>query len=151
MPLIQEADTQRLTLPTSLPGIDEGEWVEVSTLYTAGIRRRALKRALTVSTSAGPSGFNADVDTMGYRQALLEEIIKAWSDPSPVTPANIERLHPEVQDWLAEQYDGLQSVRSEPEKKEPSANSSPPSEPDTIPSPMTSHTSASSAGSESVG
>lgn len=123
MPFVQQTETQRLSPPLTLPCINEGDWVEILTVYNAGIRRRVLARAIGVDvmSQGGPS---ASVDIFQYRQALLEEIIRSWSDSAPVTPDAIEQLHPGVQDWIAQQYDDLTKVRTDAEKKDSEASSS---------------------------
>lgn len=86
-------------------------------VYTAGMRRQAIKRSMTVTLGADNKP-STDIDTMAFRQCLLELVIKAWSDDLPVTPANIEMMHPDIQDWIAEEYDRVHSARDETEKKE---------------------------------
>jgi hypothetical protein len=99
----------------------------VLAVYTAGMRRQAIKRSMTV-TLGSDNKPSTDIDTMAFRQCLLELIIKGWSDEAPLTQANIEQMHPDVQDWIAEEYDRIHSAMSEPEKKDSLAEPSPPSD-----------------------
>ncbi len=143
--------TVRLFPPTDLPGIEEGDWVEIPTVYTAGMRKRAMGEAMKVHVSGNgsrPEGI--DVDAFAIKQALLHEIVVAWSDPAPVTPEALDKLPMAVADWIAEQFDDLvgQTARSEPEKKESEPSSPSSTAPTTPPpSPASSATSRKSAGS----
>lgn len=123
MALVQQSETTRLYPPTTLPGIKEGDWVDVLSVYTAGMRRQAIKRSMTV-TLGSDNKPSTDIDTMAFRQCLLELIIKGWSDEAPLTQANIEQMHPDVQDWIAEEYDRIHT-RDESEKKDSSEEPSP--------------------------
>lgn len=129
MALIASKNTQRLQLPETLPGVEAGDWIEILTMWTSGMRRRIMNRTLNINlqvtgTNAASSKSDVDVDVFASRQAVLEEIVVGWSSPEPVTPENLEQLRPEVQDWIAEQYDSLAAGRSDAEKKESSDSSS---------------------------
>jgi hypothetical protein len=52
-------------------------------------------------------------------------MIVSWSDPAPVTPANIGLLPEETADKIRAEIDRLNPGRSEPEKKDSTASSLP--------------------------
>lgn len=135
MPFTQDTDeTTRLYPPTEMPGIAEGDWIDISVTYTAAMRRRARLRAIRGRFD------DEDLDYFEYKQSILEAIIKAWSDPSPVSPDAIANLHPFVQDWVSNQFYELANGRTEDEKKGSSSDSSPTSDPAEETSPASSLT-----------
>lgn len=100
MPLIQSTETtRRLDLPTDLPGIAAGDWVEISTVYTAAMRLKAYNRSLRNNPDAPESS-----DPFVFRQTIIEAAVRAWSDSEPVSPDSLASLHPLVQDWISTQF-----------------------------------------------
>ena len=126
MPFVQTKETTRIYPPETLKGVSKGDWVEISTVYTSAIRRKVMGRAMAVASSAASPGQpGITYDIFEYRQALLEEVIESWSDSAEVTPENIGLTPPELQDWIAEQYDQAVKGRADDEKKESSNGSEP--------------------------
>lgn len=109
------SQTKRLIIPESF-GFGPNEWVELKTVLTAGMRRRVMSRSMHVSLNnfggADVSAAMDDVDLFGYRTALIEEVVVAWSDPAPLSPEALEDLPAPLQDWLAEQFDALVAGRT---------------------------------------
>lgn len=142
----------RLFPPVSLPGIEEGDWIDVASVYTSGMRRIVMSKAMQVHVAIG-NGASAQegvsIDAFTLRQALLEEVVRAWSDSVPVTPDALAALPIEVADWISEQFDALAAGRSEDVKKGLSASSAS-GPPPTKVSPASSSTSPRSAGSGST-
>lgn len=119
MPLTQNTDTtRRLDLPTDLPGIAAGDWVEISTVYTAAMRLKAYNRSLRNNPDAPESS-----DPFTFRESILEAAVRAWSDSEPVSPDSLASLHPLVQDWIITQFYNL-AAGVAPEEKKDSNNSS---------------------------
>lgn len=109
-----ENPVKRLEPPSSLPGIEPGDWIEIRTIYTAGMRREVTRRGLKLHNGS----VDDTMDIFAYREALIEQIVAAWSDPEPVTPETLATLHSDVQDWLSREFDQLQNGRSPEEKKD---------------------------------
>lgn len=142
MPFVSKAAIERLYPPVTLPGISEGDWVDIRAVYTAGIRADAMRRGMKTGVRlGGANDTETTVDLFAYRQALVEAIVVAWSDAEPVTPEALAGLHPDVQDWIAGEFDRIAEGRGEEEKKDSISDSSPPSEPVTAGSPVNSRTS----------
>lgn len=126
MPFAQDkATTTRVYPPVSLPGIAEGDWLELRNVSTAEIRQRCVAAATKVHYTAKKgeeATAKTDVDAMAYHQALMEEVIVAWSDPAPITEDALATLHPDVQDWIAEEFERL--TDRTPEAKNASGSNS---------------------------
>ncbi len=126
MPFTQDtATTVRVYPPDTLPGVAEGDWIEIRAVSTAQLRQRCVAAASQVRYTAKrgeePTA-NYDLDTMAYRQALMEAVIVAWSEPTPITDDALASMHPELQDWICNEFDRLTS-RS-PDEKNASGSSS---------------------------
>lgn len=117
MALFGTKESTRLYLPSDLPGIAEGDWVEISSVYTGAMRHEARLRAVRGRVDSD------DIDYLEYKQAILESVITGWSDPTPPTPEAIANLNPFVQDWIGNRFFDL-AGRSEDEKKDLSESSS---------------------------
>jgi len=123
MSLLVNPETCRIDL-------DDGEWVEGRRHITTGDRAHINSRAMTIAAEMGLDGQGArtarmTIDPGIWGLALLERMIVAWSDPAPVTPANIGRLPEDVADRIRAEIDRLNPGRSEPEKKDSIASSLP--------------------------
>jgi len=132
---------ERLFPPTDLPDISEGDWIDINVGVFAARRQRLTERSLIRS---GPESY---VDGYSFNQALLEEVVRAWSDPSPVTPEALQTLHPHVQDWIVAEWQRLSAARSDEEKKDSNGSLPPMSGQAVAASPESSPTSLKSAGS----
>jgi hypothetical protein len=145
--LFTSQTNKRLDIPD-----EPGQWVEIKTAMTVGMRNRALSAAMTLRMSdAGDAQF----DAFAYKQAQLKEIVVAWSDSRPVTPAAVEDLDPEMADWILAQFDALSAPRTEEETAflgGSSTDGSPQEPPSTAPAPgqTSSPTPAKSSGSEAI-
>jgi hypothetical protein len=106
MPWVQNVNTIRLSPPEGLADLSPDDWIEIRCVYTAGMRQRFMSKAMSLRLTATEL-VNDHVDVFAYRQSLLEEIVVAWSDPAPVTAEALMQLHPEVQDWIASEFDRL--------------------------------------------
>jgi hypothetical protein len=120
--LLLEPETHRIDL-------GDGEWVDVRRHMTSADRNALNSRAMTVVREQGLDGemgpARATIDPGLWGQVLLERMIVAWSDQARVTPANIGRLPPEAADRIRAEIDCLNPGRSDVEKKDSTANSSP--------------------------
>jgi len=137
-------NTKRLDIPDA-----PGQWVEIRTALTTGMNSRMLSAAMRLRVS---DNGDAQFDAFAYRDAKLKEIIVAWSDPRPMTPANVDDLDPAMADWIVEQFDTLAAPRSDVEKNASSSGSTAGPEPTTpasnpVPGPQNSPTSTNSVGS----
>jgi len=135
----------RVHPPVTLPGVAEGDWLDLRAVNTAQIRQRCVARATqiryTATKGAEPTA-KADFDPMAYRQALMEEVIVAWSDPAPITEDTLASVHPDVQDWIAEEFERL-TTRAPEEKNASGSSSADTSASGAEPSPQSSPTSPS--------
>lgn len=137
MPIKQATVTKKLILPETLPGVEPGEWVEIIAIETSEIRRKTLDTALQISV--GASGVRElGVQAFAFRAALMREIVLAWSDPEPVTPENLGMMHPDIQDWIADEWNALTKARTPEEKKTLPLELQPASDPETAPGPESS-------------
>lgn len=129
MPFVIEQTRRRIEPPISLPGIEEGDWIEIASIYTAGARQRVMKRAMQIHIGVGtnntPSNEGVSIDAFALRQALLEEIVLAWSDSAPVNPDNLAALPADVADWITEEFDKNVANRTDESKKDSNSNYSP--------------------------
>lgn len=114
MALLNPQITKRVELPDQ-----PGEWIEIRTVLTQGIRQRALSAGMRMSLVAA----DRVVDLWAYRMQLLKDVIVAWSDPTPVSAQAIEDLPPALADFIAEQFEAGTQGRSEDEKNPSSASS----------------------------
>lgn len=105
MPWVQVEATTRLTPKPGLPGLSPSDWIEIKTTSTAALRQK-LAQVSFHATVDGASAVSAGIDVFAYRACLLEHIVVAWSD-GQVTPEALGRLHPDVQDWIAEEFERL--------------------------------------------
>lgn len=117
MPWVQTEATERLTPPDGLPGLGPEDWVEIRTVYTAAMRRSLVNKSMPMRM-ADATVVSDGLDIFAYRQALIEAVVVAWSDETPVTPEALAQLHPKVQDWLEQEFERLSGGPSEREKKE---------------------------------
>lgn len=113
-------ETHRIQLPADLPLVTEGDWVDISIVYTAAMRRRIMRRSLTANPL---NDADASFDAFAYRQAVLEEVVRAWSEKEPVSPDTLGQLRPEVQDYLLAEFNRLSSGRTEAEVNGSSSSS----------------------------
>lgn len=141
MALFSTQKIQRLTLPES------DQWVDIKTVLTAGMRQRIFAASMHVRVA---NTSETEIDALAFRNALIKEIIVAWSDERPVTPEAIdEGMSTEAIDWIAEQFDSIQVVRSA-EQIAFLGSSSPSSPAAMLDSPTSSPISTSSPGLESA-
>lgn len=106
--------TKRIELPDN-----PGEWVEIKTVLTQGIRQRALSAGMKLSLNSEEQ----HLDPWAYRRQLLADVVVAWSDPTPLSAEALDELPPSIADWLAEQFESLNAGRSEDEKNPSGASS----------------------------
>jgi hypothetical protein len=118
MPFVSKQETVRLHPPATLPGVEEGDWIEVRGTYTAGMRREVIGKGRDVSREG-------QLDVWAFRKALLEAVVVGWSDSEPVTPDALEAMPADVQDWIAAEFERRTSARSVEEKKDSNGSSSP--------------------------
>lgn len=112
--------TKKLTLPADLlPDVAEGDWVEIYTVYTAGMR----KRVNLLSTVEG--AYNETY----FRTGVLSVVLHRWSDEDvPITVEAIDTLPVDVQDWIVLEWYKVRSglEMDEDAKKNSITPSSPP-------------------------
>ena len=127
MPFTAKQHTERIYPPPTLPGIAEGDWVEIETDWTAALRQRMDARGFNNTWDPTVQRFSLRADPLARKLALLETIVVAWSDPAPVTPEALADLHPLVHDWICGEFDRLAAPRTEPEKNgsRPSSSAGP--------------------------
>lgn len=100
MPFVASSTVKRLTPPAEL-GFGPDEWIEIRPFITVAQRRRILEEA-----GFGPDT-SIEVINNNTRARLLEEIVVAWSDASPVTREAVAGLPIAVADWVVREFEAL--------------------------------------------
>jgi len=120
------ATTARVFPPSTLPGIVEGDWIEISVGWNAGRRQRVESAGNKSIYDPAVGRFVITGDVFARRLALAQDVVVAWSDPTPVTPEVLrDNLDPAVHDWICNEFDRLSAGRSEDAEKNSGTASSP--------------------------
>lgn len=144
MPFTKSQSIHRLTPPADL-GFTPGEWIDLYTRWTVGMRERFWKNLVEMGHSP-----DQPINHLTSRVAILPVIVAEWSDSEPITLAAAIDLDPPIADWIATEFDRLVGGRSEEERQNLDDESLPTSGQDEDASPPTSSTSTRRNGSRTA-